>query len=226
MQSKKTWLVETIKSDQTHELLADGMDSFIGALTDSEVLGNLPFAGTVFKTYKATLGIREIMLVKKLANFLEHPSQMSEAEKLKFSSQFENPEKEEEFGELMLTLLDKAEDTKKPRIIGKLITAHAKGHINYQELTRLSKMVSNTFTEDLNSLKSLHTEEFYNLDEDVGHSLYANGFVKMKYSSDVGTLGGGSTYFSHYEITGYGKWVVELGLSETMPPAPEPPNTL
>lgn len=64
MPPKRTGLVETIKSEQTHELLANGADALIDTFSASHIVGNIPFVGNVLKTYQAIRGIRERMLVK------------------------------------------------------------------------------------------------------------------------------------------------------------------
>ena len=57
----------------------------------------------------------------------------------------------------MLLLLERAEDMKKPAIVGKLMAAAASGEIGLDMAMRLSKMVDNSYTEDLDYLKSFLT---------------------------------------------------------------------
>lgn len=173
-------LVETIKSEQTHELLASGADALIDTLSDSDIVGNIPFVGSALKTYQAAQAIRERMRVKKLVKFLEYPSQMTEEEKLKFSSQFEDPAKEEEFGEQMLMVIEQAEDTEKPKIIGKLLLAHAKDHFDLSTLMRLSKMVSRAFLEDFQYLENIYHQVHQTKDSNIEQSLYLTGFLRLE----------------------------------------------
>lgn len=216
MPTKRTELVETIKSEQTHELLANGADALIDTLSDSDIVGNIPFVGSALKTYQATQAIRERMRVKKLAKFLEYPSQMSEEEKLKFSSQFEDTSKEEEFGEQMLVLIEQAEDTEKPTILGKLLVAHVRGHFDYTALMRMSKMVNRAFTEDLYQLKNLNDKNLIkNADVDIANSLLANSFLREKIhlSRTVITNGRPNETRDGYELTDYGQWVLRFGMT-------------
>ncbi|NVE91549.1 hypothetical protein [Vreelandella titanicae] len=220
MPSKKTGLVETIKSEQTHELLANGADALIDTLSDSDIVGNIPFVGTVLKTYQAAQGIRERMLVKKLAKFLEYPSQMTEEEKLKFSSQFEDTSKEEEFGEQILVLLEKSEDTEKPRIIGRILVAHARGHFDYSTFMRISKMVNRAFTEDFDYLKKIE-DASQPSNADIENSLYSSGFLRQKSSEKfVFHQGMPVNTDEGYELTDYGQWMIKFGLTtEPIPPS-------
>lgn len=226
MTPKKTWLVETIKSDQAYELFASGADAAIDALSDSDIASSIPFVGTALKTYQAAQVIRERMLLKKLANFLEHPSQMSPEEKLKFSSQFDDPSKEEEFGEMILVLIEQAEDVGKPKIIGKLLVAHVKGHFDLTTYMRLCKMINRAFTEDLIYLSRMGKVET-SRDRDIEHSLYSAGFLSID-SFDLGELSGGMTTNNEigYTKTTYGKWVSKIGLSEEPIPEFKPPSNL
>ncbi|MDX1766284.1 MAG: hypothetical protein R3313_05020 [Candidatus Saccharimonadales bacterium] len=222
MPSKRTRLVETIKSEQTQELLANGADALIDTLSDSDIVGNIPFVGTVLKTYQAAQGIRERMLVKKLANFLKYPSQMTEEEKLKFSTEFEDPSKEEEFGEQMLMLIEQSEDTEKPKIIGRLLVAHVKGHFDRPTFMRLCKMIDRAYVEDFTYLARMGKNN-NRYDGDVEQSLFSAGFLRMD-TSNVGINVGGITINgdTRYVRTNYGTWVVRLGITKGSIPAPTP----
>lgn len=220
MQPKRTGLVETIKSEQTHELLANGADALIDTLSDSDIVGNIPFVGTVLNTYQAAQDIRERMLVKKLAKFLEYPSQMTIEEKLKFSTAFEDPSKEEEFGEQMLVLIEQAEDTEKPKIIGRLLVARVKGHFDQNTFMRLCKMVNRAFVEDFRHLTVLRKGENHNADEDVEQSLRASGFLRQENNIDTAVITGVPTGPAPFKLTQYGRWLVDLGLSQG--PIPDP----
>ncbi|MGM0832436.1 MAG: hypothetical protein ACQEUK_06325 [Pseudomonadota bacterium] len=145
---------------------------------------------------------------------------MSNEEKLKFSSEFEDPAKEEEFGEQMLMFIEQAEDTKKPKIIGRLLVAYVKGHFDYSSFMRLCKMINRAFSEDFTYLANMHQRD-QPIDDDVEHSLYAAGFLRL-YVSNVGVVAGGATINSDpsYVETNYGKWTVELGLANGPIPAP------
>jgi len=228
MRAKKTALIESIKSDEARELLANGADAVIDALSDSDIASSIPFVGTVLKAYQAAQGIRERMLVKKLAKFLEHPSQMSEEEKQRFASEFENTSKEEEFGEQMLMLIEQSEDLVKPRIIGRLLVAHVKGHFDLTTFMRLCKMVDRAFTEDFQYLKMLRIGDNHRPNEDVEQSLNSSGFLRPANNNEGAILSGVPITYETYRLTQYGKWLVDLGLSEGSVPIPTPdtPNTL
>ncbi|KPQ25484.1 MAG: hypothetical protein HLUCCA13_05505 [Halomonas sp. HL-48] len=221
----KNRLVETIKSDETRDLLADGTDTVIDVLSESEVASQIPFAGLVVKTYQASKSIRERMQIKKLAKFLEYPSQMSEAEKNKFAAQFENVDKEEEFGEQMLVLIDKADDAEKPKIIGRLLAARVKGHFDQNTFMRLCKMVDRAFVEDFRHLRVLRNGENHMADEDVEQSLRSSGFLRQINNTDTAIISGVPVGPGGFKLTQYGRWLVDLGLSDGPIPSPEKERT-
>lgn len=227
MPPTKNGLVETIKADETRDLLAEGTAAVIDALSDPEFTGQIPVAGLVAKTYQASKSIRERMRIKKLAKFLEYSSQMSEEEKNKFAAQFENADKEEEFGEQVLVLIEQAEETEKPKIIGKLLVAHAKGHYDLPTYMRLSKMVSRAFIEDFQYLENMRHNSPQQKDSNIEQGLYLAGFLRLS-GFDEGEISDSESSNEDiiYEITIYGKWLVDLGLSEDSIPVPEVPIEL
>ncbi|MYL25012.1 hypothetical protein GLV89_14630 [Halomonas alkaliantarctica] len=227
MPPRRTALIESIKSGETRELLASGADAVIDVMSDSDIAGSIPFVGSVLKTYQAAQDIRDRMLIKKLAKFLEHPSQMSEKEKQKLSSEFENTEKEEGFGEQMLVLIEQSEDTEKPKIIGRLLVAHAKDHFDLTTFMRLCKMVNRAFVEDFGYLEKFNGNSHQRKNPDVEQSLHSAGFLRLKASNSTVFIEGLPANTNEgYEITQYGRWLVDLGLSEGPIPPPETPNTL
>lgn len=221
MTKRKTWLVETIKSDKTRDLIAEGTDTVIDVLSDSDVIGNVPIAGWAAKTYQALEGTLERRRIKKLENFLVYPSQMTPDEKSKFSSQFEDPNQEEEFGEQMLVLIEQAEDTVKPKIIGRLLVARVKGHFDQNTFMRLCKMVDRAFVEDFHHLSVLRKRENHMADEDIEQSLSSSGFLRFVKNPNDALLVSNLSKSGSIVLTQYGKWLVDLGLSEGPIPTPE-----
>lgn len=148
---------------------------------------------------------------------------MSQEEKLKFSSQFENTSKEEEFGEQMLMLIEQAEDTEKPRIIGRLIVAYVKGHFDRPTLMRLCKMVDRAFYEDLCYLKKHCKNSQRIIDSAIEQNLISIGFLAALYPKGYPNTNGHLLYDdSPNVVTEYGDWVVTLGMPKRAIPDPTP----
>lgn len=216
-------MVRSIMSQETQEVFADGADAALDALTDSGALEEIPVFGALLKLVRASQGIREQFLFNKLAHFLEEASKLSEADKFRFAEKLEDPEEADRFGASLLILIEKAEDLSEPRIYGRLLIACARGHFEVTDLTRLCKMVNRALIEDFIYLKNMHYGIRHFANRDIEQSLYTAGFLRLK-GLDAGTIDDIGSDKVDYDLTTYGKWLVEFGLTEK--PIPDPIPTI
>lgn len=71
-------------------------------------------------------------MIRKLARFLGETANLTGEERLKFKSFF-TEEQTEEFGGLLVVLLERADDIEKPLILGRLLDAYARGSFSQEE---------------------------------------------------------------------------------------------
>ncbi|KGE77656.1 hypothetical protein [Halomonas salina] len=212
-------------SQETRELLSDGADIATGALIESEFLGQIPVFGLAFKSYNAVQSARDQVFTNKLARFLQEANQMEGEERADLAEKFEDPKEADRFGETMIILIERAEDPDKPRIFGRLLVACAKGHFDVPDLMRLCKMVNRAISEDFAYLKNLRQGKRQRKNKDVEQSLSTAGFLRAQ-GIEQATLDDIGSGVIDYDVTAYGKFLVDLGLSEgPVPeyvPAPDP----
>lgn len=158
---------------------------------------------------RATRDIKQAFLVSKLVRFLNETANLTVQERWNFKSKFNNEEQAEEFGGLLVVLLDRADDLTKPVILGRLLVAYAKGAFSQEDFFRLARMVERSFTDDLHLLVGFS----YGLmprKEINAQNLSSIGFLYQ-----AGIDGGDASLDSGgmlYEISPYGEWVVRYGL--------------
>jgi len=217
-------LLDSFASEQTKEVLASLGDITFAQAFDDGLLSQIPILGTALQVYGAAHTFQEHFAVAKLAAFLEKGQGVNQEEKEKFLAQLGDPKKADDLAIRLLVLVQKAEDLDKPKIYGNLFEACIKEYFDTETLTRLCKMVDRAFFEDFEYLKNLHHGEHQRRNQDIEQSLNAAGFLRQV-GADEGVMGGEEGHIK-FEVNSYGKWLIELGLSEGPIPDPETPNTL
>jgi hypothetical protein len=156
-ESLDTSLTRSIASAPVGDLFASIADTTIDAVVESGALDGVPVFGLFSGGRKAYSAIRESLSLRKIVIFLQQFSSLSQEVRQSFIEGFSTPVEKHRFGQSVLLLLERAEDMKKPAIVGKLMAAAASGEIGLDMAMRLSKMVDNSYTEDLDYLKSFLT---------------------------------------------------------------------
>jgi hypothetical protein len=137
----KNQLVPAIASDSVADLMVGLADTAIDAAIESGALDGIPVVGLTTGLMKATRDVRQAFMVRKLALFLGETANLTIEERVKFKNSFCAEEQAEEFGGLLVVLLERADDLAKPRILGRLLVAYARGVFTQEEFFRISRMV-------------------------------------------------------------------------------------
>lgn len=206
----KNQLVPSIASESTADLMGNLADTALDAAIDSGALDGIPVVGLTIGTMKAARDVRQAFLIRKLARFLSVTSGLTPEERLNLNSKFQNEDKAEEFGGLVVVLLDRADDFAKPVILGRLLVAYARGLFSQDDFFRLARMVERSFTEDLNLLRGF---SFGNMPRNQiqAQNLSSIGFLHQA-GFDGGDAGNPESGGILYQISQYGEWIVQYGL--------------
>lgn len=171
-------LVESIKSDKIGGLSADALDLGMKAVLDNEVLEQIPVFGLLVKTYSATSHIRDSLFTKKIFEFLLNINELNSKDRIKAIDKIANKkEGVVKAGEAIITLIDKADDVKKPELIGKLFVAFGKNEISCDQFLRASNIINNVYLDDLLRLK--HMYKFNKFDEKIKSTYASVGLMQM-----------------------------------------------
>lgn len=192
--------------------LRSGVSTAIDAGADATVaaLHGVPVLGVAIGLWRAGQDVRKWLEFRQLVYFLEGVSKASPENREAFTKKLQEEGKIEEFGENMLLLLDRLDDTSKPRIVGRIMAAHIDGHLDYSTAMRLCAMIARCYATDLAYLKTFEPGVQRN-SEAIAGMLAADGLLKQV-GIDGGTYdspdSGGMTYY----MTEYGQMLVEYGL--------------
>lgn len=196
-----------------HESLADLLghisETAIDNAIDAGLLRDIPIIGTVFGILKSGRDIRNALFERKVIIFLQELSQLSTEQRKAFIGQFDSDEKQHEFGQTILMFLDRSEDSIKPRLIAKIISAHIRDEIEYRKAMRICAIISRCYSEDLKLLEGF-TEGAQGENNPIAESLLSVGLLSNG-GFDGGTVRGddGGVY---YVLNEYGRLLITHGL--------------
>ncbi len=182
--------VETIKSSDLSTIFENAAEIWIDSVLDQGFVRDIPVVGTLLRVGKATTGIRDYILIKKILLFLKGIDNVPLAERQDFVKKMsDNSSFRTRVGENLIMLLDRLDDFDKPRLVAKLFCHLLGGRISYDDFIRLTNSIDRAFISDLRRLLSYfrRPEQGHGrhalLDEteqSLWQSLFSAGLAKFK----------------------------------------------
>ncbi len=168
-------IINSIANDNTIEIASEIGELTLDQFMDDGILKEIPIIGSLYKTSKLVVGIRELLFAKKLYLFLSNLKSIPLEKRLTFVSKInENPKEKIKTGQRLILILEQLNDLDKPKIIANLFSAHIQEKITSEELYRLTSIVERAYLPDISSL-----EHFY----------FKHNFEKMDYLTSLGIIG-------------------------------------
>ena len=199
-------VTSSIANESLANLLGDLSETAIDSALESGILCDIPIIGTLTSIMKTGRDIKTALFIRKVAIFLKELSNISIQERQEFISRFDSKEKQHEFGQTILLLLERAEDMKKPQLIAKIINAYILGKINDIVTFRLCAMVNRCYTQDLEFLRSYHDNKKIESGP-ITQSLFSAGFLSNHEIERTDPQWIGKT---GYYINEYGKLLIRF----------------
>jgi len=154
-------LFETIRDPKAIDLLVDHSEIVIDAISESNLIDDIPIFGSIVKISRLGIGIRDIVFFKKVAVFLFELSTISLDERVKFINDITNNiDIKQKVGEKILLLLEQADDLNKPKLIGKLFVCFLKNEIDYETFSRIATGINKVSIERIEEVDNDFYIEF------------------------------------------------------------------
>ncbi|HCG5954451.1 TPA: hypothetical protein NJ081_002906 [Vibrio parahaemolyticus] len=180
----------------------------IDSVLEDGVLKDIPVVGAVVSLFKTGVAVRERQYVKKLITFLSELDKTDEEARLKFiAEEMLEPEQRERFGETILSLIDKADDTRKFELYARAFERLFMNTCRYDDAIRMCQMIERTFYSDLQSI--LTFEDGCSEDQLTAGELYKVGFLSFG-GLDGGSLGEDHSSGVIYNRNKYGDMLFDL----------------
>ncbi|EJH2591711.1 hypothetical protein NDL33_004511 [Vibrio parahaemolyticus] len=171
-------MLDTIKSDKIVGLKADTLDLGMKALLEDQVVQDIPIFGLLVKSYGALTHVTETIFANKIHRFLANINELSLNERIFVIEEISNQKGGmREAGEVLITLLNRADDTHKPDLIAKLFVECALKTISVEKFLRLSNIVVNTYIDDLVKLKNIRN--IFKFDDKIKSIYTACGLMQI-----------------------------------------------
>ncbi len=185
-------------------ILEVGVDEVI----NEGVLKEIPIIGSAVGLIKSGVSIKDHFYVKKLMKFLDAFKDIDEESRVKFvSEELKDETKKEKFGETVLALIEKSDDTDKFKLYAKIFEICFSGHCKYDDAIKTCWMIENTFYSDLLYIKNFKDESFEN--QSIASNLYKGGFLDFC-GFDSGEIGKENSGGIIYKINKHGDILKEI----------------
>lgn len=180
----------------------------IDSVLEDGVLKEVPIVGAFIALYKTGVAVRDRQYFKKLIQFLTEFNKTNEQARLKFiAEEMVEAEQREKFGETMLSLIDKADDSRKFELYAKVFERLFMNKCNYDEAVRICIMIERSFFSDLQYISNF-------MDGIPSDQLTAGELYKVGFLSFNGIDGGGFSDIGSGELmysrNKYGEILSEL----------------
>ncbi len=203
-------LTESIKSDASTDLVVAAIDSGLDAAISSGALDGVPIFGTATGLWRAGKEIQQELFIRKIVRFLSQASTTNSVERAKFVDGLKQRGKAEEFGETILLILDRLDDTVKPGLVGRVMAAHMRGEIEYNIALRLASIIARCYATDLNFLKTFR-QGTQRENTPIAESLFAAGVLSHG-GIDGGRVGDPLSGGVFFELNEYGELLLKHAL--------------
>lgn len=140
----------------------------IDALTESEILKDLPIFSTIRSLAKMTISIRDRHLMKKLAVFVKQLNQglLSEDEIQTYRAELESDDKRMQRDmEYLLIMLDRQIETEKSKMFANIYLAYIRKDISWGKLTAFADILEKLLMYDFEELENIYQKYSYGENE-------------------------------------------------------------
>jgi len=208
MTSTKKGLISRATGAVKNIPLADYAETLLDACIENEVLKQIPVVSTGVATIKTYLQFKEGKFRNKVEAFVESAGSFSSEEWSEFSETLEKEDKKEQFVNVLLELIERAESEEKAKILGGIFRRLVKEEMKYPQFEDQVR-----YTNDMQTLNihffvhSYHNQNV--LENSLGDILVSQRIAKRKIELATKTINIAAQKQEQYikvsyEITGAG----------------------
>ena len=141
---------ETLKDTDLQNATIGLAESLTDSLLIDGAAKDIPIIGTIVGIYKAALGVRERLFLKKIIYFISELRSIPIKKRNTVITKIDSSNKyRTRVGEKLLFIIDKCEDHEKAQLISRLFLAFIENKINYSEFLRSASIIERAFLEDI-----------------------------------------------------------------------------
>ena len=145
-------LIEAIAPGVLDNVVAAG-EIAVDSVLEEGILKDIPVLSTIIRLYKAGVGVKDVLFLKKVNRFLTRLQSIPEEERQKFmDSMNADPKQKQRAGETLLMVLERLDDMEKPDLVAKAFVRFMREEIDLETLRRICLAIDRCFLSDLQYL--------------------------------------------------------------------------
>jgi hypothetical protein len=208
-------ILQLIATPQNCDAFANLAEAGIDQLLQDGFLRDVPVLGSMIGVIRAAGGIRNLLLTKKLGQFLRSIQSIPLEDRQRYCETLRDRSERQRQGEALLLLLDRLDDMEKPELVGKAFRAFVLGEIDSRQFRSLSSAIDRLPIQHLPDLIDFYadTRNPRQIDNDVAQALSYAGLVRPAISTGV-IIGDISTSSMYYDASALGELFVRIVSSD------------
>ena len=148
---------ESILSEQAVSLASEYSEIALDSILQDGILKDIPVINTIIGISKASIAMRDRLLIKKIVQFLAGLNDVSSEKRIQMINRLEQDTKfSQSVGEHILEVLERVESHRKPIIIARVFAAYAKKEIDTVTLLRLNSAIERLPSFEIENLRPFH----------------------------------------------------------------------
>ena len=148
---------ESILSEQAVSLASEYSEIALDSILQDGILKDIPVINTIIGISKASIAIRDRLLIKKIVQSLAGLNDVSSEKRIQMINRLEQDTKfSQSVGEHILEILERVESHRKPIIIARVFAAYAKKEIDTVTLLRLNSAIERLPSFEIENLRPFH----------------------------------------------------------------------
>lgn len=179
MTSTEKGIVARAKDAVRNLPLADYAETLLDACVENEVLKQIPVVSTGVATIKTYIQFKEGKFRNKVEAFVESAGSFSSEEWAAFSETLEKEDKKEQFVNVLLELIEKADSEEKAKVLGGIFRRLVKEEIGYPQFEDQVRFTNDMQTINIHFfMHSYHNQHV--LENSLGDILVNQRIAKRK----------------------------------------------
>lgn len=178
-----------MKSPYLEGIAIDLSEIILDQLTGANgVVKDIPIIGSIVKTIKLGLTVKDVIFLKKLGDFLCNLKDIPTDKRIDLIEKLEKDSKSKaNAGEKIILLLDRVDDFEKPKFIANAFKSYLNSKISYSQLQKTNFVIDHLYIGDIKEFKLFYHNPKHPMDDSTHQNLALCGLVHLIQMMSGGT---------------------------------------
>lgn len=179
--------LKTVGDSGANDILAEMGEITIDSIVGNDAISQIPIIGTLRSLYKINNSVSDYLFIQKLLKFFNELGQISDSKKEKMILRIGKDEKyRDRVGDDLLEIINKIDNSDKPRLIAKLFIAYIEEIISLEKFFKYSQIINHSFLPDLMKISDYDLGQVLSIED--SSSLLSLGLIEVKTIQRTGSV--------------------------------------